>query len=822
VVDLVNFEQGSSDEGSDNLMPVARDTFAQMHELMGMVIQGKPLLDIVREVLAAMKAKMGFRDVELTLRFSELADQSPELKAILGPEPNGSSHLRQGDRVSPNGFFTRADELLRFFTGEFVAGSEFWQPDDRLTIVARGSSGEPVATIQVGGTESGLLPSMANLECADLLAQVLGFSIDRERERNNIDDRSLNVIRKADLLEDILRIASAIVSERHLQRVTEMVLSSVSSLFGFEKVALVIYDEAAGAFKWADMFGYSDEQVKSTKTRFIPMEVILEDLRENRRIGRTAYFTPFEEISDKGKQHFIDYEQVASSLKESPKKPNEFREGDMIAFALHDSSGRVVGVLYPSVPKEKRFPDRDTIEMIEVFTYLAEVAIENARLTEERETALRLSNLRTEQMSRIFDTISDILTIRNLGQLLDEVLRTLAQLVGVKRMVFALRSEDGRMFRVKAVHGYMEDRARDVMDTEYSIESVEAVLHPDRIKSADSNVKWSRKVGRMTYYIPAESVKLDPWEMVYYPEPELLRLPRKSKEHWHELDYMDTYIRNNAGEVVAYIEILKPRDDHVPDRETIELIEVFASLVGIALENARMVEGHINSRKSAEFYTDLLSHDIKNFNQAIMGYLDLLRAGLNRPEQTAYIEKVNEQVININRLAADVRTMSRLTFSATTLAMVDIGKVMVDSMESIRQYFLSRKIVYHRDFEVGVYHSKADDLIRELFINLLTNAVKYDPNNPVVIDVSIEKIEVKHGHRLIISIADHGRGVPDNLKQEIFERFSKAPRKKGSGLGLHIVKTLAARYHGRAWVEDRVKGEHTKGAVFKVELPSFD
>jgi signal transduction histidine kinase len=130
--------------------------------------------------------------------------------------------------------------------------------------------------------------------------------------------------------------------------------------------------------------------------------------------------------------------------------------------------------------------------------------------------------------------------------------------------------------------------------------------------------------------------------------------------------------------------------------------------------------------------------------------------------------------------------------------------------------------VYHRDFEVGVYHSKADDLIRELFINLLTNAVKYDPNNPVVIDVSIEKIEVKHGHRLIISIADHGRGVPDNLKQEIFERFSKAPRKKGSGLGLHIVKTLAARYHGRAWVEDRVKGEHTKGAVFKVELPSFD
>jgi signal transduction histidine kinase len=326
----------------------------------------------------------------------------------------------------------------------------------------------------------------------------------------------------------------------------------------------------------------------------------------------------------------------------------------------------------------------------------------------------------------------------------------------------------------------------------------------------------------MTYYIPAESVKVEQWEMVYYPEPELLRLPRKSKDHWHELDYMDTYIRDNAGDVVAYIEILKPRDDRVPDHETIELIEIFASLVGIALENSRMVEGHVRSRKSAEFYTDLLSHDIKNFNQAIMGYLDLLRAGLNRPEQAAYIEKVNEQVMNINRLSADVRTMSRLTWGGTNLTSIDVGKVLLDSIDGTRQYYMGRKIIFHHSLEVGVFHTKADELIRELFVNVLTNAVKYDPNDPVEIDVSVEKLERNVASKLIVSIADHGRGVPDDLKEEIFERFSNAPKKKGSGLGLYIVKTLTARYHGRVWVEDRVKGEYTKGAVFKMELPISD
>lgn len=41
-------------------------------------------------------------------------------------------------------------------------------------------------------------------------------------------------------------------------------------------------------------------------------------------------------------------------------------------------------------------------------------------------------------------------------------------------------------------------------------------------------------------------------------------------------------------------------------------------------------------------------------------------------------------------------------------------------------------------------------------------------------------------------------------------------------MGLHIVKTLAGRYNGRVWVEDKVKGDYGKGAVFKVELPALD
>jgi signal transduction histidine kinase len=808
---------------TDEQTSIGRDAVVRLHKVLETVMQDKTLDEVIGATKTALQATFGMR----RLKFEAV---SPSVKSMLkGTAPMERSgeadslRLREGDRVSPNGFFTRAEDMLRHFGGEASEDAVAWREDDELRFVVRGRSGEPAAYVSVRGTESDRLPSMAEVECADLIVQLIGMAVHREQERSERDERSSNMVRRSDLLEDILRIASSVVSERDLTKVSDMVLSSLSSLFGFECVTLVTYDEGAAAFRWAALFGYPDTPAHKAKLRTIPTEVVLEDLRESRRIGKTAYHTPREDIPRRSLEYLVNpTESDLAPVQSSPRAPREFRQGDTLAFALHDSSGRVVGVIYVSNPKDGKIPDRETLDMIEVFTYLAEVAIENARLANDREQALRLNSLRMEQMSRIFDITSNVLYIRDLDELLQDVLKTLAQLLGIRRMVFGLKTDDGSIFKIRAVHGFTEERAAEVLKTEYPAESIDEIINPEKGRSTSAYVKWSRKVGSMTYYLPAESLKLEPWETVYYPEPELLRLPRKTKDHWHELDYMDTYIRNSEGDVAAYIEILKPRDDRIPDQETIEVIEIFANLVGIALENIRMVEGHIESRRSAEFFTDLLSHDIKNFNQAIMGYLDLVRAGTTRPEQVTYIEKVNEQVMNISRLAADVRTMSKLTFGGSKLAHVDVGKVLLDAASSVQQYYMSRNIVVHHELQVGRYQTMADELIRELFVNILTNAVKYDPNPQVEIDLTVDVRETKLGKKLVVSVADRGRGIPDELKQEVFERFNRAPKKKGTGLGLHIVKTLTSRYHGRVWVEDRVPGDHSKGAVFKVELPSAD
>lgn len=630
---------------------------------------------------------------------------------------------------------------------------------------------------------------------------------------------------KSDLLEDVLKIASSIVSERDLRKLFDTLLSSISSLFGFAKVSLVVYDEADGAFKWVALFGYPESVAKEAKARTVSTDIVLEDLQEVRRMGsRSAYFTPVEEMSTRQLDHFVRPRHREPVFPDGQRTEEYFGPDDCLAFALHDSSGRIVGVIYPSEPAAGKIPRPETIETMEIFVSLCEVAIENARLTQDREQALRVSSQRTEQLSRILDLATGIMYVRDLDQLLDSLLKTLARLLGIKRMVIGVRHEAEGIYKVDAVYGYSGNAAETIKALPYPIYQVDAVLNTSETVPVGSSIKWTKKVGRMTYYMPAESQNEFPYreEMPYYPEPENLRMPRRGKGYWHDLDWMDTYMSDKTGKPIAYLEILKPRDDRIPDSETIEVIEVFATLAGIAIENSRLLQEQIDSRRNSELYTDVLSHDIKNFNQAILGYLDLLRITADKPEARALLDKISDQVMNTNWLASNVRTMSRVTFGEVELSRKDLGAIILQCEKSMAQYFHGRKISIRTTLEKNQMFTNADDLIWELFTNVLTNSVKYDAHEVVEIEISSERRKEAGRHYWVVSIADHGRGIPDETKAIAFDRFSKAPQKKGSGMGMHIVKTLAMRYGGKVWLEDRVKGDHSKGTVVCVQLPAID
>ncbi len=737
---------------------------------------------------------------------------------IFLPDDSGATHV-SGSEILPGCSFTRPDAWRSFSDGRSPGA---WQPEDKFWFHLVDMNDGRYADLEVGGSSDGSLLDRSQVARIRALADLAEIAIGKTKGYSHFEKLSSRMKQRTDLLEDLLTISSSIVSERDPDALSRMILGSLSTLFGFQRVSLIVFDEAIGEFRWKAVHGYPIEAEELALTRTIPAEVVLDEFAKGKKISRSAYYVPFEDIPEKSRRYYVSSETVKRAGDMPSRSMDELREGDTLSFMLRDSTGRTVGAVYVSLPFDGKLPDKETLETIEIFTSLAEVTMEDARLSTERESALRMSSQRTEQLSRIFDITSELMYVRDLDQLLDDVLKSLAQLLGLRRMTIGIRNDERNAFTVKAVYGFPKENVEGIKSIEYPIEEVSYIIDPDSSTYKGSAVKWRKKVGRTTYYVPAESVERRPEDAVYYPDSDLISHPRRGKDHWHELDYMDTFIFDRDGVVIAYIEMLRPRDDRVPNSETIEIIEIFAGLVGIAIENSRMLQNQIESRMSAEFYTDLLSHDIKNFNQAIMGYLDILRVYLTTPEQGIQIDKIATQVMNVNRLANDVRTMSRLTWGSVNLTKVDLGSVLIESIHNIKMYFLTRNIEVEHQIEAQQFFVNADELLRELFVNILTNAVKYDSHETVNIGITVSR-ESEDGRRYVtVAISDRGCGVADDLKEAIFERFTKGGKQKGSsGLGLYIVKMLAMRYRGKAWVEDRVPGRHEEGSVFKIRIPEY-
>jgi signal transduction histidine kinase len=118
----------------------------------------------------------------------------------------------------------------------------------------------------------------------------------------------------------------------------------------------------------------------------------------------------------------------------------------------------------------------------------------------------------------------------------------------------------------------------------------------------------------------------------------------------------------------------------------------------------------------------------------------------------------------------------------------------------------------------------ADELIRDVFSNLIDNAIKHArTDRPLEIGIGLSGMKEMGKDYFVIVVEDNGPGIPDNVKYRLFKRYQRGETKAdGKGLGLYIVRTLVQNYGGRAWAEDRVPGDYTKGSRFVVVLPAAD
>jgi signal transduction histidine kinase len=229
----------------------------------------------------------------------------------------------------------------------------------------------------------------------------------------------------------------------------------------------------------------------------------------------------------------------------------------------------------------------------------------------------------------------------------------------------------------------------------------------------------------------------------------------------------------------------------------------------------------MRARERAEFFTDLLSHDINNYIQGVLGFLDLLTRGELDDEQQAHVDRAREQADRVSKLISRVRTLSKAEH-AEELVPVDLSIVVDEVVGDMEHRYQDRPFAVEKTAEGGEAIVIADDLVRDLVMNLIDNSIKYNDGDDRRVFVSTNRFSHGASHRVRLEIADNGPGIPDEDKTNVFYRFMRRVEdEEGTGLGLSLVMALTERYQGRAWLEDRVQGDPGQGLRVIIELPSL-
>ncbi|MFX1567111.1 MAG: PAS domain S-box protein [Promethearchaeota archaeon] len=227
----------------------------------------------------------------------------------------------------------------------------------------------------------------------------------------------------------------------------------------------------------------------------------------------------------------------------------------------------------------------------------------------------------------------------------------------------------------------------------------------------------------------------------------------------------------------------------------------------------------------ANLYRDIFAHDINNILQNISSSVELSALYLNNPEKLNTIKElfdiVDEQVNRAKKLILNVRKITELDESEVNLEKIDANRVLNNAIDFLKSSFQTRNINVQLNSPLKKNYINANNLLLDVFENLLINAVRHNNKSKIDIIIDIKKEKKDDKNFLKMEFKDNGVGISDNRKKSIFERGSRKSQKtKGMGLGLSLVKKIIDIYQGDIWVEDRVKNDYKQGSNFIVLIPT--
>jgi len=258
------------------------------------------------------------------------------------------------------------------------------------------------------------------------------------------------------------------------------------------------------------------------------------------------------------------------------------------------------------------------------------------------------------------------------------------------------------------------------------------------------------------------------------------------------------------------------------------VLEIFANQCAIALENARIT---IELRAAYEHQKELdrlkdqfittASHELRTPLTAVQGYIELLvsyHSTLASDVRADFITKAHRGCEELTLMVGNIMDASRVEVDVESVKLSSVP--LVESVQHVLEILEAMTRREHRTIQADLPFDvlvMADQIrLRQILLNLLSNALKYSPVGSgieIAMDMDDEQVTVR--------VQDHGLGVPLSEQERLFARFVRLERDmnspvRGAGLGLYISKRLVEAMDGHIWIEST--GVPNEGSTFVFTL----
>jgi signal transduction histidine kinase len=321
-------------------------------------------------------------------------------------------------------------------------------------------------------------------------------------------------------------------------------------------------------------------------------------------------------------------------------------------------------------------------------------------------------------------------------------------------------------------------------------------------------------------------------------EGELLRARRTAEQalaeveaRGRELEYANHLLEAQAAELEMQQQQLQEQAMELSARSE-KLEHMNAELLARSHEAEVLRRAAEEASAAKSTFLAVMSHELRTPLNAVLGYAQLIALGVRGPvneDQVELLSRIERSGHHLLRLINEVLNLARIESGVVeyTLSNLDVRTVLADTIRMVEPQVAQKRITVIRDLESGL-HAHADaEKTEQILLNLLGNAAKFTPEGGrIELSASTGSAASSISNLVasdcvVISVADTGPGIPDDMQERVFEPFvqvdaSRTRKAEGSGLGLAISRNLARGMGG----DIILRSAAGMGSTFYLVLPA--